>query len=186
MSKQIDIDTLVSLAQKGDSESFGLIYDELVDKVYRYIYFKTPSVEIAEDLTEDVFFNVWKNLPKYKKQKHPFSAWVFRIAHNQVIDYYRQNKEFIELDETLTDQNTENKPQRLIEKKLIQKEVQIALKELPDQQAQAVILKYINDFSNYEIAQTMQKSETAVRILLSRGLAKLKKVLAGKGIENLT
>ena len=75
MSKQINIDELIILAQKGDQEAFGFVYDELINQIYRYIYFKTPSVEIAEDLTEEVFFKAWKNLKSYKKQKYPFSGF---------------------------------------------------------------------------------------------------------------
>lgn len=186
MSKPNDINELVILAQKGDQEAFGLIYDQMLNQIYRYIYFKTPSVEIAEDLTEEVFFKIWKNIHQYKKGKYPFSAWVFRIAHNEVVDYYRRNKTILEISENLTDDKTINHPQTLVENQLIQKEIQNALKELPEQQAQAVVLKYINDLSNFEIAKTMQKSETAVRILLSRGLHKLKKVLSNKGIENFS
>ena len=183
--KQTQIDLLVEQAQQGDQMAFGMIYDQLIDQIYRYIYFKTPSVEVAEDLTEDVFFKVWKNLKKYKKQNVPFSSWVFRIAHNEVVDFYRKNRELLALDETWQDQKQENAPEDLVEKKLIQKEVQIALRDLPENQAQAVILRYINDFSNQEISKTMNKSETAVRILISRGLTKLESILKGKGLEKL-
>lgn len=183
--KQIQIDLLVEQAQQGDQTAFGMIYDQLIDQIYRYIYFKTPSVEIAEDLTEDVFFKVWKNIKKYKKKGFPFSSWVFRIAHNEVVDFYRKNKEVLALDETWQDQKQENAPHELVEKQLIQKEVQVALRGLPENQAQAVILRYINDFSNQEISQTMNKSETAVRILISRGLTKLQALLKGKGLEKL-
>ena len=183
MSKQINIDELIILAQKGDQEAFGFVYDELINQIYRYIYFKTPSVEIAEDLTEEVFFKAWKNLKSYKKQKYPFSAWIFRIAHNEIADFYRKNKVVLALDETWQDEKEESRPQKLVESKLVQKEVQIALKQLPDNQAQAIILKYINALSIFEIAKTMQKSETAVRVLLSRGLGKLKTLLAGKDLE---
>ncbi len=184
-SKQIQINALVEQAQQGDQTAFGMIYDQLIDQIYRYIYFKTPSVEIAEDLTEDVFFKVWKNLKKYKNKGVPFSAWVFRIAHNEVVDFYRKNKEVLALDDTWQDHKQENAPQNLIEKQLIQKEVQIALRGLPENQAQAIILKYINDLSNQEISKTMEKSETAVRVLLSRGLNKLQTILKGKGLEKL-
>lgn len=183
--KQKQMDLLVEQAQQGDQTAFGLIYDQLIDPIYRYVYFKTPSVEVAEDLTEDVFFKAWKNLKKYKSQGVPFSSWVFRIAHNEVVNFYRQNKEVLELDETWQDYKTENSPENLMERQFIQKEIQIALRDLPEQQAQAVILKYINDLSNQEISETMNKSETAVRILLSRGLAKLQSILKHKGLEKL-
>lgn len=183
--KQKQIDLLVEQAQQGDQMAFGLIYDQLIDQIYRYVYFKTPSVEIAEDLTEDVFFKVWKNIKKYRQKGVPFSSWVFRIAHNEVINFYRKNKEVLELDETWQDHKKENSPENLMERQLIQKEVQLALRDLPEQQAQAIILKYINDLSNQEISQTMEKSETAVRILLSRGLNKLQSVLKGRGLEKL-
>ena len=183
--KQIQINLLVEQAQQGDQTAFGMIYDQLIDQIYRYVYFKTPSIEVAEDITEDVFFKVWKNIKKFKPQGVPFSSWVFRIAHNEVVDFYRKNKEVLELDETWQDHKTENTPESLVEKQLIQKEVQIALRDLPENQAQAIILKYINDLSNQEISKTMDKSETAIRILLSRGLSKLQTILKNKGLEKL-
>lgn len=185
MLNQNEIDALVVKAQAGDQKSFGLIYDEMIDQIYRYVFFKTPSMEVAEDLTEDIFFKVWKNIKKYQKQKHPFSSWVFRIAHNEVVDFYRKNKEVIALNEIWQDEKTENKPETLVENAFIQKELHTALQTLPDSQSQVIVLKYINDLSNTEIAQTMNKSETAIRILLSRGLSKLKKVLGEKGFEKL-
>lgn len=185
MLNQNQIDELVLRSQEGDQDAFGQIYDHMIDQIYKYVFFKTPSMEIAEDLTEDIFFKVWKNVKKYKKQKYPFSSWVFRIAHNEVVDFYRKNKSVIALDEALQDQKRENMPETLVENKLIQKEVQSALQNLPEKQSQAIVLKYINDFSNQEIAYTMNKSETAIRILLSRGLEKLKKMLTEKGFEKL-
>lgn len=166
-------------AQKGDAEAFGGIYDELVKPIYRYIYYRVEP-QIAEDLTEETFLKAWKALPKYKKTKHPFSAWVFRIAHNLVCDYYRKNKTTSEIDENVADENRSSSPKEQVNLKLNQVKLHKAIKKLPENYQQVIILKYINEEENPAIAKIIGKSEGAVRTLQFRALEKLRGLLSEK------
>jgi RNA polymerase sigma-70 factor (ECF subfamily) len=176
---KIDLASLVEKAQKGDTEAFGAIYDELVKPVYRYVYYRVDK-HIAEDLTEETFLKVWQNLSKYKAGKHPFSAWVFRIAHNLVIDHYRKNEESAEISEEYMDEKAEALPSHNINVRLNEVKLRKAIKELPENYQQIILLKYINEEDNATIAEVIGKSEGAVRTLQFRALEKLRIILDKK------
>lgn len=169
----------MDLAQKGDTEAFGKIYDTLVKPVYRYIYYRVDK-HIAEDLTEETFLKAWQNLAKYKKGKHPFSAWVFRIAHNLVCDYYRKNEVLSEIDENIADTKHDASPSYKLNLKLNEVKLRRAINKLPDNYQQVILLKYINEEENVVIAKVIGKSEGAVRTLQFRALEKLRSILEEK------
>ncbi len=181
--KSADIDKLVEKAKKGDADAFARVYDELVKPVYRYIYYRVEE-SIAEDLTEDTFLKVWQNLKKYKKGKNPFSSWVFKIAHNLVVDYYRQNKTTEMIEETIVDTKLESNPHYQADLKLTQIRLRKVIRRLPDNYQEIIILKYINELDNKEIAHAVGKSEGAVRTIQFRALDRLKLLLSEDG-ENL-
>lgn len=174
-----DTDLLVLKAQKGDTEAFAQIYDALVKPIYRYIYYKVPEA-IAEDLTEETFFKAWQSLKSYKKSKHPFSSWVFRIAHNLVVDHYRKHKMVEAIDETMADPHESNNPKQQAELKLTQIRLRKVIRQLPENYQQVIILKYINEMENPEIASIIGKTEGAVRTLQFRALAQLRTFLTEK------
>ena len=176
MTEKPDIDKLVVMAQGGETQAFALIYDELVKPVYRYIFYRVES-NIAEDLTEDTFLKVWQNLKKYKKGKHPFSSWVFRIAHNLVVDYYRKNRTTEEIDDRMADTKEGNNPESQANIKLTQIRLRKVIRKLPENYQQVILLKYINEFDNKEIAASIGKSEATVRTIQFRALEKLRGLL---------
>jgi len=162
--KQIDI--LVLEAQNGCSDSFGELYDQFLDPIYRYIYLRVSSVEVAEDLAGEVFFKALKSLKKYKKRKNlPFSAWLFRIAKNILIDHYRKHVALDEIPETIPDESSDADSKKKTNIGIEKKRILTAIQELPEMQSQAIALKYFSELKNQEIAQVLEKSETAVRIL---------------------
>lgn len=176
------IASLVVDAQAGNAEAFGEIYDFYVQKIYRYIYFKVDQSE-ALDLTESVFLKAWEHLRTYKKGQHAFSAWLFRIAHNLVVDYHRFNKFSIPLDNHIQDHKRENNPEFITEQSLSREGLKIALNSLKKSYRQIILLKYINELENHEIAQIMGKTEGSLRVLKHRALQELKKILVEKGIK---
>lgn len=172
------IDELILRAQAGDAEAFGEVYNELLDPVYRYIYFKVGP-QIAEDLTEEVFFKAWKSLQSYKKKKDlPFSSWVFRIAHNIVVDYYRNHQQIEELPIDVSETRKSMQPNILIDDYFRSKKLYQGLKKLSNTVSQAIILRFINDLNYKEIAKVMNKTEGAIRVLIHRGLNQLKEILS--------
>jgi len=180
------MEQLVAEAQNGNSDSFGKLYDMMVDQIYRYVYYRAGSEE-AEDLTELVFLKAWENIHQYKSGKANFSAWIFRIAHNLVIDFYRETKNnyIQELDENLVDTSIEANTDLRAHRSLNRDILYDAMKELKDNYRQVLTLKYINGFSNVEIATVLDKSQEALRILQFRALRSLRKILEDKGITNL-
>lgn len=174
-----DLKALVAQAQKGDTDAFSKIYDNLVKPIYRYIYYRVDK-GIAEDLTEETFLKAWQNLKKYKKGKTPFSSWIFRIAHNLVCDYYRKNQTVSEIDENIADPQERKSPKMQVNIKLNQLKLRKAIKKLPDNYQQVIILKYINELDNPDIAKTINKSEGAVRTLQFRALKQLRTILSEK------
>jgi len=164
------------MAQAGDSQAFAQVYDALVKPIYRYIYYRVEE-SIAEDLTEETFLKVWQNLGKYKKESTPFASWAFRIAHNLVVDYYRKNQSTDEISEEVPDTQEHSAPDRQTNLKLTQVRLRKIIRKLPDNYQQIIILKYINDLDNRQIAESIGKTEGAVRILQFRALEQLRGLL---------
>ncbi len=169
----------MDLAQNGDTDAFGKIYDILVKPIYRYIYYRVDK-HIAEDLTEETFLKAWQNISKYKAGKHPFSAWIFRIAHNLVCDYYRKNELSSEIDENFADTKLDSSPSYKLNLKLNEVKLRKAINKLPENYQQVILLKYINEEENTVIAKVIGKSEGAVRTLQFRALEKLRSILDEK------
>lgn len=177
------IEQLVQNVQKGDVPAFAKIYNHYVDKVYKYFYFKA-SQEEAFDLTENVFLKVWENIKQYhNKEGASFAAWLFRIAHNLLIDHYRLDVPKAELDPQYPDQRADTSPVFLTEQSLSRGSLKTALCKLKDSHREIITFTYINGFSNEEIADIMKKSEGSLRVLKFRALRELKKILEEMGIK---
>lgn len=177
---------LVALAEKiqaGDRDAFGVFYDAYVDKIYRYIYFKVQQEDV-EDLTEMAFLKVWDNIRLYKKGTAPFTSWVFRIVHNMIVDYYRLKRRVFELSDDLPDDRAHANPKELTEQSLTQMHVRLALNQLRPLYQQILVMKFITCLSNEEIASTLGRRSSAIRVLQFRALKALKKVLTTMGFSD--
>lgn len=172
---QYHIDHLVEETQKGNTKAFGELYDIYFEQIHKYIYYKVSQHQV-DDLVCTVFIKAWTKIKKYKKSSCPFSSWLFRIAHNTIIDHYRTHKEFYELEEKISDEETFN-PQVLTEKKLNSERVHRALKKLNKNHQEIILLKFMNELSNKEIGKMMQMNESNVRTLQFRALKKLKEIM---------
>ncbi len=177
-----DVDALVFAAQEGDKEAFGKLYDLFFESIYKYIYFRVPASE-ADDLCELVFIKAWMNLEKYEKRDVQFSAWLFRIAHNAIIDFRRQHRSLAPIDERLEDKSEHNAPKVTVEKNMMSKEIREAVEQLKDPYKQVITLKFLIGLSNPEIAEILGEREGNIRVLQFRGLKELKSILSKKGLE---
>lgn len=182
--KDTELQNLVLRVQKGDINAFGLVYEMLIEDVFRYIYFKIQK-EDAGDLCEDVFLKVWENIASYKQQKSiSFRSWVFRIAHNCIVDYYRtNNKPKVSLEDipTLEDSRDDMLADWDANVSLTLDFLQKAISELKDEYQQVIIMKFMNDLSYEEIASVMKRTPQAIRLLSHRAIKELKII-----IKNLT
>lgn len=170
------VEEILTRCRAGDTEAFGEIYDIFLPEIYRFILYKVHNKELAEDLTEDTFLKAFKEIHSYKDIKKSFSAWLYKIASNRVIDHIRKESvlfQDLSLDIADESMNTQKNTSEKINFEWIQK----ALLRLPETQREAVILKFINEKTTKEIAEYLEKTETAVRVLISRGIKTLQEVL---------
>ena len=172
-----DIDLLVERAVSGDADAFGRLYDMHVDRVYRHVYYRAGNNEDAEDLTQWVFLKAWQAIGRYRKTSSPFLAWLIRISHNLVIDFYRSSKARTYLDFDFVASEPESGPEHLVEAHFDQQQIRRSVLELPGDQQQVVLMRFIEGFSYPEIAASIGKSEGAVRVIQHRALARLRKTL---------
>jgi RNA polymerase sigma-70 factor (ECF subfamily) len=179
-----EIEILVGKSQRGDSGAFGRIYDDFVAPVYRYLYYRV-GVDEAEDLTELVFLKTWEHIRSYRPKNRRFSAWLFRIAHNIVVDFYRSNHFQEKLSEDIPDHRVEANSTDRAHRHFDQELLGRAMKELKDHYRQILILKYMNDLTNEEIAQIMGRSQAALRILQYRALKSLRRIIQNMGIADV-
>jgi RNA polymerase sigma-70 factor, ECF subfamily len=163
---------LLTRAAQGDLEAFGSLYEQYVERIYNYIYYRTGNPYDAEDLTARVFMRAMRHIGNYDDRGLPFSAWLYRIAHNLVANWHRDNsrRKEIPLDEGLFSvyqgDHPENELLRMEERERLVK----AIRYLPADRQQLLILKFVEHLSNTEIGQVMGKTEGAVKSLYHRTL----------------
>ena len=159
-----------------DADAYGQLYDIYVDRIFRFIYFKVSSKEEAEDITSEVFLKTWEYLGGNGKDVKHFSALIYRVARNCVIDFYRsKNSQYRPTDE--------EQMEMIEDKRDIEEDTNISLEfeniekqldKLKDIYKEALVLKYIEEFSVSEIAEIMNKSKANIRVLLHRATRALK------------
>ena len=180
----VDIDSLVKRAVGGNADAFGRLYDMYVDRVYRHVYYRVGNTEDSEDLTQQVFFRAWQAIGRYKKTSSPFLAWLMRISHNLVIDFYRSKKDKVYLGSETVDNNSDSSPERAAETDYQQQQLRRAILQLPDKQQQVILMSFIEGFPCAEIAASLGKTEGAIRVIQHRALKKMRHILEeDKGID---
>lgn len=169
---------LVSRAQSGDRSAFGLLYQEYVTSIYRYTYLRIGQAEQAEDITQEVFLKALNSIGGYRYKGKPFVSWLFRIAHNMIIDYYRQaNKnKFISLAETI-DVIANDDPAAATERSMEMAKIKQAVEKLPSRQKEVISLRFGSELSVAETARAIGKTEGTVKKLQYEALSKLRKLM---------
>jgi RNA polymerase sigma-70 factor (ECF subfamily) len=158
-------------------ESFGLLYEKYVGKIYNYIYFKVGNNDDAEDLTAKVFFKALKNIGSYRHMGLPFSAWLYRIAHNLVANHHRDRSRvaMVSIDDlVLADQSRSAAPEALMVKKQDNAYLLELINNLTPQKQELIVLKFVQKLSNEEIGVIFGKTEGAIKSLYHRTLTELK------------
>jgi RNA polymerase sigma-70 factor (ECF subfamily) len=175
-----EVEDLVRRAQQGHSEAFAGLYEAYYDKIYRYVMFKTGDSLEAEDLTEEVFLRMLESIGSFKWQGYPFTSWLFRIAHNLVIDYYRKSgrQKKTSLDDAMRVVGTDGVDiDRKLDVELSIKEVKDAMGGLTQLQQEVLSLRFAGGLSVAETAEAMCKKENAVKALQHAAIKKLRTLL---------
>lgn len=165
-------------ARAFDRAALAAIYDDNAQPIYRYVYRQVGQVETARDLTAQVFQNLLQAIQNGRGPEENVRAWLYRAAHNAVVDHFRrqQHRNHLPLKEDLA--TTGDDPVRLAEQRISAETVRAALHRLTPEQRQVITLKFLEGFSNAETAEVMGKPVGAVKSLQHRALAALARQLA--------
>ena len=176
----------VALACRGNPEAFSYLYEKNVTRIYNYVYYRIGSASDAEDITSRVFYRAFGHINTYVEKGVPFSAWLYRIAHNLIANWHRDNlrRKEVPLEDHLELPHRSDQPERMMERN---QETELLLKGIrrlsPDRQ-QLILLKYLEDLSNAEIAQIMGRSEGAIKSLYHRALIMLRDEMEDMGFKS--
>lgn len=175
---------LLDQAQRGGSDAFALLYREHVQAIFRYIYHRVNSVQLAEDLTADVFTRALESLSGYQDQGRPFAAWLYRIAHARVVDHYRRvGRRPAESDVDSEAIPVEPNLDAAMVRRQAASALRAAIADLTDAQQQVIILRFIEGYRIETVANLMGKDANAIKALQFRALRSLAARLERSGFD---
>ena len=166
---------LISKAKQGDNVAFGKIYELWAESIYRFVYLKTRDEGVAEDITADVFLKAWKAIKTFQAKKEvKFSTWLFAIARNSVIDYYRTTKQTVPFEILPEIEDIEGQQDLYPEQAILEDKLNL----LKSEYKQVLVLRYVEDVPINKVAQIMKKKASNIRALTHRALTELRKHLS--------
>ncbi|HEX7354563.1 MAG TPA: ECF subfamily RNA polymerase sigma factor, BldN family [Mycobacteriales bacterium] len=173
---------LVARAQAGDAEAFGEIYDRYVDLIYRYIYYRVGSKQLAEDLTSETFLRALRRIQSFTWQGRDVGAWFVTIARNLVTDHYKSSRYRLEITThdliaATGDSPQEGTPEDEVLAGITNATLLAAIKRLGAEQQECIVLRFLQSLSVSETAEIMGKNEGAVKALQYRAVRSLGRLL---------
>ncbi len=173
-----DEESLIKRAQKRDPEALTQLYEENFDKIYRYVALKIGERTEAEDITQQVFLSALGSIASYRYKGAPFSSWLFRIAHNKIVDYWRKKTRLaiIPLDDSVRARDGD--PEQVAEQNLEIEQLVRMTKRLTRSQQEVISLRFGGGLPINEVARIMGKSEGAIKALQHSAIVSLRKALA--------
>lgn len=181
MNADFDEAALIEQA-KTDQDAFGQLYEIYVDRIYNYVYYRTSNVADAEDLTAKIFMRAMQHIGRYEDKGVPFSAWLYRIAHNLVANWHRDNsrRQMVALDDISQWHVSSESPEFAAQLMEDTEALLAAIRRLPADRQELLILKFVERLPNAEIGAIMGRSEGAIKSLYHRTLLSLRDDLHGK------
>lgn len=172
-------ESLLARAASYDERALGELYDRYEARIYSYIFRRTGNDVVAEDLTAQVFLKMLEAVRDQKAWHSSFSGWLYRIAHNAVIDYYRKRdrQQHVAIEDALTVPTTEHNPVLVTEMNLDAVRLRGAIARLTDEQAEVVTLRFLEGYSISEVAMMMDKTEGSIKALQYRAVSTLRQLL---------
>ncbi len=178
-AEQARLIALVELARAGDKDAFGLLYDHYASSVHRFLYYRTRSQTLAEDLTSETFFRALRSMSSFRWQGKDFGAWLMTIARNLATDHFKAGRTRLELttdDMGQHDDATEG-PESAVLASLANEALLTALTELPEEQRDCLIMRFLQGMSIAETAAVLGRSDGAIKQLQLRGVRNLAKLV---------
>ncbi len=167
---------LIERAREGDSVAIAVFYEQYRDPIYRFLYYRLGDPQVAEDLTSEVFLRMINSLSDYHPQNVSFQAWLYQIARNLSIDHYRKasirNHTFLE-ENLVTGDNSAGGP---VERKLTSITLRQALTQINEDQRDVLVMRFVAGMPIADVAQSLRRSENAIKALQRRGLIALRKI----------
>ena len=176
MPDKFEESKILASAISGDLDAFSLLYQEYVGRIYNYVYYRTGNTFDAEDLTARVFQRALGHIQKYQDKGVPFSAWLYRIAHNLVANWHRDNsrKKEVPIEDQIGLHPEDSHPEITLVQNQENELLMRAIRKLPSDRQQLLIVKFVDRMSNAEIAYIMGRSEGAIKSLYHRTLLSLR------------
>jgi RNA polymerase sigma-70 factor (ECF subfamily) len=169
---------LLERASRIETQALAEIYDTYSQGIYRYAMRLLGDMSLAEDCVAETFARFLKSLQEQRGPRDNLQAYLYRIAHNWIVDLYRKNEQFSELDDAI--QSETDAPEEEATKRFLQRQVRKAIRQLTPDQQQVISLKYLEDWNNEEVARALKKPVGAVKSIQHRALRSLYKLLAEK------
>ena len=172
---ELSDEEILARASAGDRDAFGMLYERYIDRIFNYVYYRTGNVNDAEDLTARVFQRAMNHIVNYTDRGVPFSAWLYRIAHNLVANWHRDRSRKQEIpisDAPLVAKG--DAPEASLVHTEQQESLLRLIRSLPSERQTLLILKFVEHYSNAEIGVIMGRSEGAVKSLYHRTLLALR------------
>jgi RNA polymerase sigma-70 factor (ECF subfamily) len=164
-----------------ERQAFGALYERHVAAIYRYVFYRVGNIEDAEDLTARVFARALRHIHNYNDRGVPFTAWLYRIAHNAVANFHRDNsrRPSVPLDEAdaLSSASSDDDHEQRVDRQRQQARLLRAVRMLPPERQHLLVLKFVEQLQNAEIGQIMNRSEGAVKSLYHRTLLQLRQIM---------
>lgn len=175
---------ILTSAARGDREAFGLLYERYIERIYNYVYYRTGNLHDAEDLTARVFQRAMNHIRSYTDRGVPFSAWLYRIAHNLVANWHRDRsrRQEIPLGDLPVVLSKDDRPETRLVRSQEQEALLRLVRQLAPERQTLLILKFVENLSNAEIGQIMGRSEGAVKSLYHRTLLALRDQLGDQSV----
>lgn len=178
-------DDVLTRASQGDRDAFGLLYERYIDRIFNYVYYRTGNLHDAEDLTARVFQRAMNHIKNYTDRGVPFSAWLYRIAHNLVANWHRDRsrRQEIPINDIPILPSKGDHPEKNLVRSQEEDSLLRLIRRLPPERQNLLILKFVENMSNAEIGAIMGRSEGAVKSLYHRTLLALRDQLGDQKIN---
>jgi RNA polymerase sigma-70 factor (ECF subfamily) len=170
---------LVDRARVGDADAFGSLYDRFQPEIFRYLVIRVRDQDVAEDLAQQVFLKAWQAIPRYEHRGAPFRAWLYRMAHNQMVDFFRTNRPTTDLEGVDLPEDGEAEDRLLTAE--MNDALRGALEGLSEDHREVLVLRFLMEKSAREIGEIMGRKEVTIRGLQMRALQALRREIDEQG-----
>jgi RNA polymerase sigma-70 factor, ECF subfamily len=171
--------SLVARSKAGDADAFGAIYDRFQPEIVRYLTYRTRNAEVAEDLAQQVFLKAWQAIPRFEDRGAPFTAWLYRMAHNQMVDYFRTLKPTADLEGIELPEEAEAEQRVLVQE--ANDRLRDAMERLSEDHREVLTLRFLLEKSAREAGEAMGRKEVTIRGLQMRALQALRREIEAIG-----